>query len=325
MPRSALSHRLRSGTCVIEPREGCVRSARSGHTFEYKHVSGCAIRADVHRRPNAARQPIIVWLHGGALIFGSRADIARWQLRRYLDAGFTVVCVDYRLAPETKLEAIIEDLRDALEWVRREGPALFQADPQRLAVVGHSAGGYLALMAGLVARPRPRALVSFYGYGDIVGPWYSQPDPYYRSRGLIQEVEARQGVGHGVISEARSEARWRFYVYCRQRGLWPREVSGHDPHEEPEWFAPYCPVRQITPDYPPTLLVHGSKDTDVPYAQSVRAAEALVHAGVRHALVTLPHRGHAFDLVGGAMRDEMTTAAFDRVLAFLRQELTSGP
>ena len=106
---------------------------------------------------------------------GEPSDVAQSQAEKYLNAGYTIISIDYRLAPHTKLQQIIEDLEDAYRWVRADGPKLFRIDPNRIAVVGHSAGGYLALMAGFVLKPRPKALVSFYGYGDIAGEWYRRP------------------------------------------------------------------------------------------------------------------------------------------------------
>jgi acetyl esterase/lipase len=70
-----------------------------------------------------------------------------YQLDRYLAAGYTVVAIDYRLAPETKLPGILEDVQDAYGWLRKTATEL-RIDPTRIGIVGHSAGGYLALMAG---------------------------------------------------------------------------------------------------------------------------------------------------------------------------------
>lgn len=82
--------------------------------------------------------------------------------------------------------------------MRTAGATEFSLDPDRLAVVGHSAGGYLTLTAGYRISAAPKALISFYGYGNLVGDWYSQPDPFYRAEyDLFTEDEAHAGVGHG--------------------------------------------------------------------------------------------------------------------------------
>lgn len=290
-------------------------------TLAIKAVNGCEMKADIYRPDDDAARPVILWLHGGALIFGSRSMLDPRQRDLYLRAGFAVAAVDYRLAPEAKLDEIAEDLRDSLDWARGAGARRFGFDPERLAVVGHSAGGYLTLLSGCLGQPAPRALVSFYGYGDIVGRWYSEPDPFYCRQPLVPEAEARAAVGGPAIAEALgedNERRRRFYLYCRQRGFWPREVVGHDPATEPAAFWPYCPLRQVTPAYPPTLLLHGDEDTDVPYEQSALMAGELACAGVEHELVTIPGGPHVFD---SAMDDPTLARAFDRVLDFLRAHL----
>lgn len=287
-------------------------------TYVYKTVGDCAIKADVYRLattpvPSAA----LVFIHGGALINGARTGIRPWQVAGYLAAGYTVIAIDYRLAPESKLPAIIEDLQDALAWVRSAGPTLFQIDPARLAVVGHSAGGYLTLMAGCCVTPRPQALVAFYGYGDLVGDWYSKPDPFYCQQPLVTAAESGRFVHGPVISEPyNGRGKEQFYLYCRQQGLWPQEVGGRDPATDPAFFVPYCPLQNVTPDYPPTLLLHGDHDTDVPYAQSVLMAEALTQHGVPHELITITEGEHGFD---AHQDDERVSAAFARVLGFLQR------
>ncbi len=287
-------------------------------TYTYKTAKKHEIRADVYPAGEGAARPVLVWIHGGCLIMGSRTGIAQWQRELYVESGFTVVCIDYRLAPETKLPAIIDDLQDAFRWVREKGPDLFQADPSRVAAVGHSAGGYLTLMSGVVCDPRPTALVSFYGYGDIVGEWYSRPDPFYCQKPMVPRQKAYRAVSSEVISGTTgSHKRGDFYLYLRQQGLWPLEVSGHDPATEPAFFDLYCPLRNVDRDYPPTLLLHGDRDTDVPYEQSVLMAAALAKAKVEHELVTIAGGPHGFDWP----RNEDSERALAKTLAFLRERL----
>ena len=249
---------------------------------------------------------------------GNREGLHPLQAEKYLNAGYTIISIDYRLAPQAKLPQIVKDLEDAYRWVRADGPTLFRIDPDRIAVVGHSAGGYLALMAGFVLKPRPKAVVPFYGYGDIAAEWYSRPDPFYNQQPAVPKEEAYKAAGTRVISDDRSGNRWPFYLYTRQHGLWPLEVTGHDPDREPRAFDPFCPLRNVSKDYPPTLLLHGDNDTDVPYEQSVLMARELEHYGVQHELISMPGRGHGFD---GAMSDPVIAATFDRVLEFLERSL----
>ena len=288
-------------------------------TYVYKRASDCEIRADVFRPQQDGVRPGILYLHGGALISGHRGGIRNAELSRYLEAGFVVVSIDYRLAPETKLAGILEDVEDAYRWVRQEGPSLFKIDPNRIAVVGHSAGGYLTLMAGFRFQPRPEALVSFYGYGDIVGDWYSRPDPFYLREPLVSRDSALATVGKREISEALDfEKRRPFYLYCRQQGLWPKEVVGMDPAAGRKPFDRFCPVQNISRDYPPTLLLHGDRDTDVPFEQSVQMARELKRVGIEHEFVQIPGGGHGFD---GKADDPQTVKAFERVLGFLDKHL----
>lgn len=297
----------------------------STESYVYKVIADCEIRVDVHQLPGSMVRPAILWLHAGALIFGDRSTLSPEQLERYLNAGYTVIAADYRLAPEVKLEVIIEDIRDVYQWVRVRDPDLFRIDPGRIAVIGHSAGGYLALMTGFCVSPRPRALVSFYGYGDIAGHWYSRPDPFYSQEPAVPKDEAYQAIGGSAITGTPFEGslveeRWRFYLYCRQQGIWPTEVTGHDPDKEPEWFNPFCPIRNVTKDYPPTMLIHADQDTDVTFQQSVLMSQELERQGVEHEFITLPKRGHMFDTDGEGMKDPVISKLFDQVLTFLEKQ-----
>ena len=287
-------------------------------TFVYKNAGGCEIKADVFQQGGAGRSPAAVWIHGGALIMGSRRlPPSSPLLQSLLDGGFTVVSIDYRLAPETKLPAIIEDVQDAFRWLRSQADAL-NIDRGRIVTCGGSAGGYLTLMTGFAIRPAPKALVSYYGYGDIVGDWYSRPDPFYLKQPLVSREDALAAVGSAPLSEPPPKNdRGRFYLHCRQQGAWPREVAGHDPDTEQRWFDRYCPVRHVTRAYPPTLLVHGTEDTDVPHKQSEMMAERLQRAGVAHEFISVAGAGHGLTGISPDERQRI----YDRAVAFLKKHM----
>lgn len=284
----------------------------------YKRVGRCAIGADLYRRRASRESPLIVWLHGGALIGGSRTTLPRYQRDGYVNSGFAVLAIDYRLAPETRLPLILDDVMDAYEWAVGEAATELGINPDRAAVVGHSAGGYLALSLGQRGIPRPRAIVSFYGYGDIMGSWYAQPDEHYLRQPYVSETDARSGVGGRVVSSAEGEERWRFYRYCRQHGTWVREVAGPELSDDPAALEFFCPVRHVRPTHPPTLLLHGDQDSDVPLAQSLLMATEFRRNSVAHTMLTIAGRGHMFD---GDSQDPVAVEAFAAVLSFLREHL----
>jgi acetyl esterase/lipase len=299
-----------------------VKPALVKKTYTFKTVGDVKIQADVYRADDDVRRPVVVWIHGGALIMGSRTGVPKNLLDLCRSEGYALVSVDYRLAPEVKLPGIIEDVEDAFRWLRSRGPELLRIDPERLVVAGGSAGGYLTLMTGFRVKPAPRALVAYWGYGDVDGDWYTKPSEHYRTTtALIGKEEAYKGVGAKVLSGTENaeqqKPRSRFYLYLRQNGLWTREVSGFDPDKEPRKLDPYCPIRNVSAAYPPTMLIHGTLDTDVPYEQSAAMAQELARKKVAHELVTVQGGGHG--LFGGDRK--LAEEAHAKGLAFIRQHL----
>ncbi|MCH8923741.1 MAG: alpha/beta hydrolase [Planctomycetes bacterium] len=298
---------------VPAPAANPKKIIRTTHT--YKKIGKLQLKADVIRPDDDRVRPVLLWIHGGALIMGGRGGVDRRLKDAVLKAGFAVVSIDYRLAPETKLPEIIRDVEDAYTWLHKNGPKLLKVDTRRIAVAGGSAGGYLTLTAGFRAKPRPAVLVSLWGYGDLVGPWYSQPSKHYRRRPLVAKADVWSLVdGKPVFdSSINRQQRSKFYLYCRQTGQWPQLVSGFDPRKESKKFTPYEPVRNVNKNYPPTILIHGTKDTDVPYEQSTMMAEQFKRHKVPHRLITVQGAGHG--LARG--KPEEIEAAYEEAVKFI--------
>jgi len=253
-------------------------------TYTYKTVGDVKIQADVYRPNDTKVRPVIVWIHGGALIMGNRNSVPRNLLDLCHAEGFALVSIDYRLAPEVKLPAIIADIDDAFRWLREKASKTCHLDADGMVVTGGSAGGYLTLMVGVRIKARP-------------------------------QVGARVVTG----SEPGLKARGRYYLYLRQNGLWTKEVTGFDPVSEKAKLDPYCPVRNVSAECPPTMLIHGTEDTDVPYSLSVDMDKELSRQNVPHELVTVTGAGHG--LSGGEKK--AVAAAHEKALKFIRDRLKS--
>jgi acetyl esterase/lipase len=287
--RAHLSSNVRPHKVTIQPasleRKKYVCRTSSGHSLE----------VDVIGRDAATLQPCVMWIHGGGLIFGSRTMSPRPFLAEALiDRGFIIASVDHRLAPEVKLEEIVEDVGELWRWLHDAGPNLFGVDPRRICAAGASAGAYLALIAGYKLLPKPRAVASLWGFGDITAPWEAEPSEHYLKAPMVSRGDALASLPLTPIPTASGEDRSLFYLYCRQQGLWLQEVTGHSLPGDLEWLQQYCPLHHIEQDFPPTVLVHGLNDSDVPASESDCLVATLRRKGVAHAYHSLPGVGHGF-------------------------------
>lgn len=272
----------------------------SPRTYVYKTVGALEIKADVYVPAGAAKaRPVVVYLHGGSLINGKRQAVANWFPREeLLAAGAVVVSVDYRLAPETKLGDLVQDVEDAFAWVRRDGPALFGADSHRVAVTGGSAGGYLALLMGARLQPRVQVVYAEMSYGDLLSPWQLQPSvhrPHYTDSNLEGDEAWKQVSGAAIANAAdRPGDGGAFNDFIRRHAGWPRAISGWDPEAEAARFEPYRTFRHVTAAFPPTVMVHGEIDSDVPVSEPQRMAGLFKQHGVEHRLLVIPNGEHGF-------------------------------
>jgi acetyl esterase/lipase len=286
-------------------------------TVVYKKNGNFSIKADYYGtfKKNA---PVVIYIHGGGLIWGTREEISEEMINLYTDNGFSLFSIDYRLAPATKLSEILKDIEDAIHWIQSEGPKQFPIDPKKIAVVGSSAGGFLALSTGTFTL-KPRAIVSFYGYGDLVGSWAASPSKFYCQKDSVSKELAYKLITDCIVTEASVEERFLFYVYARQNGVWIEEISGVNPLSNKEDLYPFCPNRNVTKEFPPTLLLHGTKDTDVPYEQSVFMRAALIKQSVEARLITIPNGDHVFDK---NFHEPIVQNALQQVIQFLKAHLS---
>jgi acetyl esterase/lipase len=159
------------------------RSVKQGYTLSRNLVYTpeswpVPVLGDLYRPENKAPAPGVLLVHGG----GWTGKDGRWQMnaiaRKLARRGYVVLNVTYRLAPRWTYPAPVEDLQEAVKWMRANA-AEQGIDPDRIAIFGYSAGGYLAALTGLIEGPedsRIRAIVAggaptdltFYPGGDLV-------------------------------------------------------------------------------------------------------------------------------------------------------------
>ncbi|WP_156431225.1 alpha/beta hydrolase [Bacillus sp. FJAT-29814] len=285
-------------------------------TVLYKQNDSFSVKADFYSA-NRNFAPVVVYIHGGGLIWGTREELNEEMIQLYINNGFSLFSIDYRLAPETKLPGILEDIEDAIDWLITKGTEQFSINHEKIAVVGSSAGGFLALCCGMF-KNKPKAIVSFYGYGDILGKWATTPSSFYCQKDMVPQNVANTLISDLPLTDASVEQRFLLYVYGRQHGNWIELITGVNPESNKEELKKYCPIYNVTSDYPPTLFLHGTKDTDVPYEQSVFMRAAIIKDGVEAKLITIPNGEHVFDK---DFHNPVVQNALKQVIDFLHTHL----
>ncbi|MBD7908606.1 alpha/beta hydrolase [Sporosarcina gallistercoris] len=286
-------------------------------TVCYKKTSAYELLADFYPT-DRANAPVILYIHGGGFIWGDRNDLSEDLRKLYTEAGFALFSIDYRLAPESHLKDILDDVQDALQWLALEGREQFSVNVDEIAVIGSSAGGFLALCTGTLPV-KPKAIVSFYGYGDLFSPWAKTPSVHYLQKDRVPEAIARAQVTSRIPTSGSVHERFLFYLYCRQTGNWIQEVTDRQTATSESALRSLSPITQIDDSYPPTLFLHGTKDADVPYEQSVFMRAALLQKGVPAKLITIPNGDHVFEK---DFQAPIVQNALQQVIEFLSEQLS---
>jgi acetyl esterase len=242
-------------------------------------------------QPSAASVPAIVYFHGGGHVIGS-LDTHDFVARNLCGGtGAMVASVDYRMGPEHKFPAAVDDCFAALEWVHANAASL-GADPLRLGVHGDSAGGNLAAVVALLAR-------------DAGGP-------QLRLQSLVYPI-----TDYGLVGASYDKYASGYGILTKQAMVWFRAHYLRNPDDASDWRA--SPIRAASlAGVAPAIII--TAECDVLHDDGERYAEALRRAGVPLEYKEFPGMIHAFlgmvPAVDDAMNAQRTVwAAFKRAFA----------
>jgi acetyl esterase/lipase len=229
-------------------------------TLVYGEAAGRELRLDLYvDKRNASPVPCVVVVPGGSW---QRSDRRKFTaLNPYLASrGYSVAVVEYRTAPEFRFPAALEDVQQALAYLK-ENAAGLGVDPGKFVLLGRSAGAQLALLEAYASGDESiRGVVSFYGPTDLPYAYAHPVNPRVANiRRLLEDY------------------------------------LGGSPDERDDAYREASPINFASPSSPPTLLVHGSRDDMVQLIQSERLAARLQGVSVPHLLVRLPWATHGFD------------------------------
>jgi acetyl esterase/lipase len=238
----------------------------------YATFDGEPLQLSIYRPPDVDSAPVLVFIHGGGFVAGSR-DVHGSDFRWFADRGWLTISIDYPLSSaDQHLWDVVEGhIGCALAWVSTNAPK-YGGDPTRLSLSGDSAGGNLAIntaymvangtLASSCGGPRPviSAVSALYPVVDVAG-FYDNAD-----------------LALGAVSRDMAGA-----------------YTGGSPQEFPQRYSAVASATHISPKAPPTLILMGAADHLVPTEGTYRFADQARAAGVDVELVAVPYADHVFD------------------------------
>jgi len=272
-------------------------------TYVYKTVDNLQILLDVYvpSKSSFSKYPVIFATHGGGYLLGTKSGaFSEQELNEILRRGWVAVSIDYRLSPGVFLDQIIEDCQDTYNWVRTELIKYVPIDPDRIAVFGGSAGGGLAVLNGYKLSPRPKAVISFYPFcTNFTDPYSYVPNTPVDESLVAQADKLRQNISEYEVTGA-DDPRFALFFAALTQGKAGWLFTTKNPNESPSQILSklreLSAVENIDSNYPPTYLIHGLKDSLVPYSQSVQMADRLKKFNIIHKIDLVPDAEHGFDL-----------------------------
>jgi acetyl esterase/lipase len=249
---------------------------------------GQNLTLDIYR-PGYVHGPIpaVIVVHGGTWQDGDNSEFV--AVNAYLAArDYVVAAINYRLAPRWRFPAARDDVLSALAYLKVHAEQL-GVDPHRIALLGRSAGGQLALLAAYTAQDASvRGVISLYGPSDLRYAYEHPAPPALRDTRSVLET----------------------YL-----------GGAPDATEEDTYFAA-SPINFVSASSPPTLLIHGLRDAIVSPAETARLVSRLEEARVKHLFIRLPWATHGCDKSFGGPCGQIATYAIER---FLDGVMTSPP
>ena len=256
----------------------------------YLTASNYEAKMDIYaRRGVTTPQRTIVYFHGGFWAAGNKEG-ALMSLIPWLEMGWTVVNVEYRLARVALAPAAVEDCLCALRFVAAQAKT-YNIDTTRIVLTGESAGGHLTLTTGMIPEsvgldrecagntpiPKVAAMINWFGITDVA-----------------DVIDGPHKANLAVT--------------------WLGSLPNKD-----EVAKRVSPLTYVRPGLPPILTIHGDMDQLVPYDEAVRLHAALTKAGVINQLLTIPGGRH------GNFTPEERTKIFSTIREFLAKNGLGSP
>jgi acetyl esterase/lipase len=272
---------------LVDTKPGIPADIEEIKNIEYKNIDGKSLQLDIYKPKGLTdKKPLLVFIHGGGWKSGNRSDYLVY-LVAFAKKGYITATVSYRLLKDGPYPACAEDITDAVKWFCCNGET-YGYDPDRIALIGGSAGGHLAMLAA-------------YGWG--------------KSEKITDSLKIK-GSGHRIKAIVDIYGPYDLTTeYARTHPLVTSFIA-HSYDEAPELYREASPKEYLDKNDPPTLIFQGTSDKLVPVSQSDNLKAHLDSLGIPCVYYRLPFWPHTMDIV-----QRVNTFCQQKMEDFFRQYL----
>jgi acetyl esterase/lipase len=252
---------------------------RTKRNIQFATPAAVPLKLNLYQPLKKGKYPAVIQIYGGAWRNGSADN--NEEFSNYLAAqGYVVVSINYRHAPEHSFPAQLVDVRTAIDYVQQQAKS-WEIDPDRLGLIGRSAGGHLATLAAYQPDATPvKAVVSYYAPVDLFGGYDNPPIP--------NPIDSRQVM---------------------------RDLLGGTPQTLPKLYRQASPLLLVDRQLPPTLLIYGGQDHIVEASYGKKLADKLQKSGTTTVFVEIPWANHAFDTIFNGPSNQLALYYTERFLS----------
>ncbi|MDU2064281.1 MAG: alpha/beta hydrolase [Sporomusaceae bacterium] len=280
--------------------------------FDFTTKQNIKLAINLYRAKNDRKNITILYFHGGGLLYGVRDDLPQIYIDKFLNSGYDLLTFDYPLAPESKLDIILNSTFELLDFYLNNRDEVFDLKNNQYVLFGRSAGAYLAFMMcdRLIKANvlRPCALISLYGYARLDEAAFATPSKYYNKLAAVSDESIEKIISDTPVVYGPMNVRFSLYIKARQDGTWIKSLCGE---ENP---AAYSLTEEILQEFPPTILAAATLDPDVPYRMTKTLSRQIPQAQ----LITVYQEAHDFDR---DISDPSGKTTYDAILEWLHNQI----
>ncbi len=256
------------------------QTVRIEREVQFASPDDTPLTLNTYRPLKVGKYPTVITIYGGAWRQGNPSNNESFSC--YLASqGYSVIAIDYRHAPKYQFPAQLEDVQTALSYIQNHADIL-EVDPDRIAIMGRSAGGHLAMLAAYSLDIIPfRAVVNYYSPVNLTNGYYDLPFP--------DPIDVR-----AVL----------------------RNFLGGTPDELPELYHQASPRNYIRPNLPPSLLIYAGRDHVVKAKFGKKLETELQAQGNMAIFLEIPWAEHAFDAIFSGVSNQLALYYTERFLAW---------